>query len=127
MISQNSKLALATEGSQMFRRTIFILLSLTFGFGAVQAKPMSSAERGFAYVQKNCTECHAVRRGDGFSPNPDAPAFQRLANIRGVSWIALTAWLQRAHETMPDFIIPPHDREDTIAYILSLKGKGRSE
>jgi mono/diheme cytochrome c family protein len=105
----------------MFRGMLSLFLILVVGMAAAHAQGAGAVRRGHAYAEQNCAECHAVDKGDGFSPGPGAPAFQVLANTRGVSWIALTAWLQRSHETMPDFIIPPQHREDVIAYILSLK------
>jgi mono/diheme cytochrome c family protein len=109
----------------MIRTSYCILLALALGMATAHADP-EAARRGQAYARANCAECHAVESGDGFSPNPNAPAFQGLSQTSGVSWIALTAWLQRSHETMPDLIIPPRNREDVIAYILSLKDGGKS-
>jgi hypothetical protein len=34
---------------------------------------------------------------------------------------ALAVWLQTSHPTMPDFIIPPGDMDNVIAYIMSLR------
>ncbi len=101
---------------------LFVLVAMA----AAYAQEPGSPERGLAYAEQNCAECHAIRKGDGFSPNAHAPAFQSLANTRGVSWIALTTWLQRSHETMPNFVIPPGNREDVIAYILSLEGNAEA-
>ena len=105
------------------RRGLLSIFVLTLAGTATAWAAPGPTQRGFAYAKANCAECHAVEKDDLFSPEPDAPAFDYLANMRGVSWIALTAWLQRSHETMPDFIIPPHHREDIIAYILSLKNE----
>lgn len=99
-----------------------LLLILLIPAGATTAWAESGAtQRGRAYAKANCAECHAVEKEDRFSPEPRAPAFNYLANTPGVSWIALMVWLQRPHETMPDFIIAQHHREDIIAYILSLE------
>jgi hypothetical protein len=32
-------------------------------------------------------------------------------------------WLQTSHPNMPNLIVPPEDRDDVIAYILSLRDK----
>ena len=112
------------KGKEMLRGSLPIFLVIVAGTAPAWTEP-AAIQRGFAYTKKNCAECHAVEKEDRFSPEPSAPAFNSLANIPGVSWIALTAWLQRSHETMPDFIIPPHHREDIVAYILSLKEDGK--
>ncbi len=109
----------------MLRPMLLFVLGLALGLATAQAREFTSTQRGFDYAEKNCSECHAVEKGGGFSAEPRAPTFQFLADTPGVSWIALTAWLQRSHENMPDFIIPPRHREDLIAYILSLKESGR--
>lgn len=106
----------------MLRGMLSICVGLALSVAAAHAQEPGPARRGgYVYAEKNCAECHAVERGDELSPEPTAPAFQSLADTPGVSWIALTAWLRRSHETMPNFIIPPNHREDVIAYILSLK------
>ncbi|HEY7647107.1 MAG TPA: c-type cytochrome [Hyphomicrobiales bacterium] len=93
------------------------------GFGAVRAQEAGDAHQGLLYASRHCTECHTIERGGWTSPNPDAPPFQALANTQGVSWIVLTAWLQSSHKSMPNLLVEPKDREDVIAYILSLKAK----
>lgn len=108
----------------MLRGFLSIFLFTVAGSATAWAEP-GATQRGLAYAKNNCAECHAVEKENGFSPEPSAPTFDAIANTPGVSWIALTAWLQTSHETMPDFIIPPHDREDIIAYILSLKEDGK--
>jgi hypothetical protein len=35
--------------------------------------------------------------------------------------IALTVWLTTSHPTMPNIIVEPHDMDNVIAFILSLK------
>jgi mono/diheme cytochrome c family protein len=105
----------------MLSRALPLLAGLVLGAAAAHAQEPGATRRGYVYAEKNCTECHAIEREEWSSPEPSAPAFQQLANTPGVTWIALTAWLQRSHETMPDFIISPSNREDVIAYILNLK------
>jgi mono/diheme cytochrome c family protein len=105
----------------MLGRTLCIFVGLSLGAAVAHAQEPGAAQRGLAYARTNCVQCHGIERNERFSPEPNAPAFQSLANTPGVTWIALTAWLQRSHETMPDLIIPPNHREDVIAYILSLK------
>jgi hypothetical protein len=56
----------------------------------------------------------------GQSPNRDAPSFEKIANIPGMTSTApaLAAALRTSHETMPN--IKGSDLSDVIAYILSM-------
>jgi mono/diheme cytochrome c family protein len=82
--------------------------------------------RGLEYAQATCAGCHAILFEDIDSPNPDSPAFKSIADTPGISRTALSVFLQTPHPTMPDLIVAGEDADDLIAYILSLKGDGRS-
>jgi hypothetical protein len=62
-----------------------------------------------------------AKKGEGRSPNPAAPTFEHIANIPGMTGMALTATLRTSHGTMPNVIIKGSDIGDLVAYILSLK------
>jgi mono/diheme cytochrome c family protein len=85
------------------------------------AQDFGDARQGQAYAAKICAECHAVRAGEAVSPRPRLATFTTIANTPGVTGTALSAWLQTSHKEMPNLIIPPQDRDNLIAYILSLK------
>jgi mono/diheme cytochrome c family protein len=89
--------------------------------GAAHAVQLGDAKAGHAYATSACAECHEVDAGMSFSPNPDAPSFQEVADTPGMTAQALTVWLQTSHPTMPDFIIKPDDMDNVIAYITSLR------
>lgn len=76
---------------------------------------------GREYAKSVCAECHAVLPSDPWSPSIDAPTFFEIANTSGMTARALTVWLQTSHPSMPNLLVPPDDRDDLIAYILSLK------
>ena len=78
--------------------------------------------RGQAYVEDACASCHAVEAGALASPAGEAPSFQVIADTPGMTSRALTVWLTTFHpeRTMPALVVEPEDREDVIAYILSL-------
>jgi cytochrome c len=75
---------------------------------------------GADYAKKFCTKCHALNRGET-SPEPTAPPFADVANTKGMTATALTVWLTTSHPTMPNIVIEPHDMDNVVAYILSLK------
>jgi mono/diheme cytochrome c family protein len=93
---------------------------------AIAATPGKAQEtgqpgRGLALAQQICAQCHAVQRNQARSPNEDAPRFQAIASVPGMTSIALSAALNTSHRTMPNIMLQPDERADIIAYILSLK------
>ena len=99
--------------------------------GAVIALPMPTANgeaqeigqpsRGFVLAQRLCAECHAVQREYSRSPNANAPRFQAIASIPGMTATALSAALNTSHRAMPNIMLAADEQADIIAYILSLK------
>ena len=88
----------------------------------MRAHSNSETPRGVAsWLVKNCAECHAIDNGTGASANPNAPTFKDLAKTPGMTSAALTVALQTAHRNMPNFVMKANERQDVIAYILSLK------
>jgi cytochrome c len=84
---------------------------------------IGDARKGLVYAQQVCADCHNVLRTDAASPNPQAPAFKKVANTPGMSITALTVWSRTTHPTMPNLVIEPADMDDLIAYILSLRDR----
>jgi mono/diheme cytochrome c family protein len=89
--------------------------------------PLANAQQGgdpqsgFNIAKSVCATCHAVRKGDSLSPRPGASSFEEIANASGVTGISLAATLHSIHENMPNFVLPVKNRDDIIAYILTLK------
>ena len=96
----------------------FVLVAAT---EAAFAQNLGDAKAGSEYASQICGECHAVQADARVSPNNRAPTFQAVANSRGMNEMALRAWFQTAHPTMPNLVIKGKDADDVIAYILSLK------
>jgi mono/diheme cytochrome c family protein len=96
----------------------FVIL---FMASAVTARGQD-AQDGARWANNVCGECHAVRTGQVRSPNGRAPTFVELANTPGVTTAALTVALTTPHAGMPMFVLTSEQRQDIIAYILSLKG-----
>ena len=88
--------------------------------GAAAQSP-GDAPAGFAYADGVCSECHAVRKGQRVSPHERAPAFEVVANTRGMSEMALRVWFQSPHPSMPNLVLKEKIADDVIAYIISLK------
>jgi hypothetical protein len=68
---------------------------------------------------------------EGVSPEPntlpfeelEAKPFEEIANTTGVTAMALFAWLQSTHPTMPNIILEDDEMTNVVAYILSLKDR----
>lgn len=85
------------------------------------ARAQTDASPGHSLAAEVCSECHAVEAGDLRSPNPDAPAFQELANTPGMSDMTIRVWLQSPHRTMPLLVLEEAEIDDVSGYIMSLK------
>jgi mono/diheme cytochrome c family protein len=88
--------------------------------GVVTPGEAGDAARGLAYAEQTCASCHAVAVGETSSPLPEATPFEELAATPGLTGIALSAWLNTSHPTMPDFIVDPDRIDDLAAYLASL-------
>jgi len=75
---------------------------------------------GRVLAEKACARCHNVRRNGDFSPLPDAPPFQAVADAPSTTQLSLRVFLQSPHKLMPDFHLTAEERDDAISYILSL-------
>jgi mono/diheme cytochrome c family protein len=94
------------------------LMGLPNAAGAVE---IGSADMGKAYAAKVCAECHEIEATGDFSPNPEAPTFQEVADTSGMSLRALGVWLRSSHPTMPNFILSADEIDNVSAYIMSLR------
>lgn len=102
--------------------SILVALSAcTTGQTQVAARASPEVMRGRAYAEDVCAACHAIDKGATNSPNPQAPAFQAIANTPGMTRIALSAWMQSGHENMPELIVSPDHQDDLWAYLSTLK------
>jgi mono/diheme cytochrome c family protein len=101
--------------------TLAVMMAL-FAFGGIaQAQESGEPRRGLAVARTNCAGCHAITRGEGSSPNPLAPAFERVANTPGMTALALNHLMHSSHETMPLIILPPEEQWHLVAHIMSLR------
>jgi mono/diheme cytochrome c family protein len=97
------------------------ILALWFAVSPVQAQTLGDPQEGLTSAQQVCSECHVIRGGRDRSPNSRAPTFLELATAPGMTSAALTVALTTPHAGMPMFKLTADQREDVIAYILSLR------
>jgi mono/diheme cytochrome c family protein len=109
---------------QRLERMILLATVLAFSVAAnsVHGQGVGNPQSGFALAQQVCSECHSIRSGQVRSPNARSPTFFELATTPGMTIVALTVALTTPHAGMPMFMLTTEQREDIIAYILSLKG-----
>jgi mono/diheme cytochrome c family protein len=97
------------------------MIALPLATAHGEAQEIGQPGRGLALAQRLCAQCHAVQKGQARSPNGDAPRFQIIATVPGMTAIALSAALNSSHRSMPNIMLEADERADIIAYILSLK------
>jgi len=106
-------------GAKHLMLATVIVLAMPAGHGAGQE--IGQPSRGLALAQRLCAECHAVQKEHSRSPNANAPRFQAIASIPGMTATALSAALNTSHRAMPNILLAADEQADIIAYILSLK------
>lgn len=91
--------------------------------GVASAQPASGDEDlGFAFVDGNCSQCHAVGPA-GESPVAGAPPFRDLGEFYPVEALAeaLAEGIVTGHPAMPQFVLEPDQIADVIAYLRSIQ------
>jgi cytochrome c len=86
-----------------------------------EAQEIGQPGRGLEVAMQLCGQCHAVQKRQARSPNQNAPRFELIASVPGMTAIALSAMLNTSHRTMPNIMLTADQQADIIAYILSLK------
>jgi cytochrome c len=108
---------------RVYIATLMALIALVGGPNAAVAQEAGEPARGLRVALRLCAECHAVRRNEQQSPKLTAPPFTRIANMPGMTALALNHLLHSSHETMPNIMIPPEEQWHLVAYILSLRSR----
>ncbi|MGO4175785.1 c-type cytochrome [Bosea sp. TAF32] len=112
------------EGLIMARlRSFAVGAALSIVPASLSAQQVGDAQKGLAFAREACAACHAVERGQPSSPNTKAPPFAAIANTRTTTGMALYAFLQTSHPTMPNLILETDEIANVVAYILSLKSE----
>jgi mono/diheme cytochrome c family protein len=106
---------------------LLIAVALATAAHSAWAQEFGDAAAGLAYADGVCAECHAVKKGQRVSPHERAPAFELVANTRGMSEMALRVWFQSPHPSMPNLRLTEKQSDDLIAYIMSLKEGRRTD
>lgn len=86
----------------------------------VFAQESGDATRGWKLAFGTCAVCHGVHNDDK-SGSGGAPNFSSIANVKGISAMALNVALLSSHRSMPNIMLDAQERADVIAFILTLK------
>jgi len=80
------------------------------------------AQRGFVFVNANCSGCHAIGKF-GKSPLAIAPPFRTLRERFAIESLEerFAEGIVTGHPTMPQFKLDPGQIDDVISYLKSLE------
>jgi mono/diheme cytochrome c family protein len=107
----------------LMERVICLVTVLALSVAASHVYAQGTPQQGLAEARQVCSDCHAIQKGQVRSPNSNSPTFVELANTPGMTATALLVAITTPHAGMPMFILTAEQRQDIIAYILSLKGE----
>lgn len=83
---------------------------------------IGNAASGRGFAAANCTECHATEPKPARSISPaGAPSFLAVANAKTTTALGLNVFLVTPHSTMPNIMISEQDRQNVVAYIMSMR------
>lgn len=99
----------------------FAEIGMTTVIFLAHAQAPGDPQKGSALAQRFCAECHAVGKRDFGTPNSEAPSFTAVASTPGMTALALNVFFQTPHSAMPNLILETDQKNDIIAYIMSLK------
>jgi mono/diheme cytochrome c family protein len=71
---------------------------------------------GLRLAEASCMLCHAPTDGP-----KRAPAFAAIAATPSTTALSLRVFLQSSHPPMPNLMLSQTERDDLVAYILSLR------
>jgi cytochrome c len=102
-----------------------LAITLLALLGSAEAQAVNDAEKGKAFVERNCARCHAIGLDDD-SHMPEAPPLRSLHNRYPVDSLteAFAEGIVTGHPQMPEFQLDIDTISDMLAYIKSLSGTG---
>jgi mono/diheme cytochrome c family protein len=104
------------------RAVALFVLGVLASAGAGAQSIDGNDELGLAFVEANCSRCHAVGPA-GDSPVAAAPPFRDLGRFYPVEALAeaLAEGIVTGHPEMPEFVLEPDQIADVIAYLRSIQ------
>ncbi len=102
-------------------RLVWLAAGIATTLTSSQSWAQDAASAGLTLARQLCSECHAVERTQPRSPNPAAPPFETIANVPGMTGMALSAALQSPHRSMPNVMLDANQLGSIVAYVLNLR------
>jgi len=99
-----------------FRSLASSLTLLLSGPALVLAQQAGDPAAGLRLAEVSCLSCH----GTAAAPRK-ALAFAAIAAMPSTTAESLGVFLRTSHPTMPNLVLSAAERDDVIAYILSLR------
>ncbi len=99
------------------RRSMALILAL-----APLAAPAAAQDPavGRNLAVRWCMACHVVEP-EQTKATDNAPSFRAIAGRPDTTASSLDRYLSKGHTLMPDFLLSPQERDELVAYILSLR------
>jgi len=106
----------------MIKQLTLLCIACAFGSSAAMAQS-GRIQRGLAFAQTNCSQCHAIGR-IGESPITEAPPFRTLHTRYPIEDLAeaFAEGITTGHPSMPQFELDPAQINDLLAYLNSIQG-----
>jgi cytochrome c len=103
-------------------RRLLVASAIVLGLMSSALALGPEAQRGFVFVNTNCSGCHAIGKF-GNSPLAIAPPFRTLHERYAVESLEerLAEGIVTGHPTMPQFKLDPGQIDDVISYLKSLE------
>ena len=92
---------------------VLILLDFSLAFGEQLGDPAA----GKRVADTSCLSCHGSQ-----TAAQKAPSFAAIAGMKSTTAQSLGVFLRTSHPSMPNLLLTTTERDDVIAYILSLRG-----
>ena len=89
-----------------------LLANVAVAFGQQVGDPVT----GKQLADTTCIECHGAQ-----DTSRKAPTFSAIAAMPSTTALSLDVFLRTSHPTMPNLILSGTDRDNLIAYIMSLR------
>ena len=90
--------------------SLLLLANLAGAFG----QELGDSAAGRQLAEAKCLRCHGA-------VNSKAPAFSAVAAMPSTTARSLSVFLRTSHPTMPNLMLSNKERDDVIAFILSLR------
>ena len=98
-----------------------VCFAVSVGLGPASAQEFSSPRAGHDFAMAICAECHWVSDEQLLIPDSDAPTVFDVADDPAVTATALRVFFGTSHQKMPNIMLSADERDNLIAYILSLR------